>query len=675
MTQLLKLNPSAERLRRIAKAHAAGELGDADYRRIRGEVIDGFARGAAHIDFGDDTEPRWSEQPSVPVARAKAPPPRVRPRPRAWIIGAVLVAVVLMVVAARPLLAASVVIPPVAERDPNPFTSPRLQVHTVVVRNLPEFPHLGIDTAAVHGFLQERLDERVRAAAPGDHGFTADELSELGRLLSALRVHERGTTLSSADGREISALVEAQKSRRGLSLVELESLAADLSRFYRSRGVPLAIAYVPVQSVHDGIVELEVLPGVLTQTRVAGAQLPAEMVQRAFMSQMGAAVEADRVESVLYRINDLPGLRASGRFVAGEAVGSTVLDLQLDYERPWQARARVDNHGSERTGEIRTLLEGRWYNPSGRGDWLSAGVIAGWQPANKRFGYLEYRMPYRDLNTELGVRGGVDTFEWTDGEHAFSGDSAAVGLVAKRQLQRGRERSTALELGVARQSLALDDDVTGATVQDQALLLFTAAASDERVLPNSRLPGLQRSDLAFQLRLELDAARLDSGTGIDDRSAVRAGFAAGAWRMTALPGFGSEQKLRLALSGQVASGPLPGTLQRGLGGVRGSAGFDYPALSADDAVFGRIDFRFQPTRVREAGEIVLFVDAAHGVQKRDHSQDLKATLLSAGIGWEHRFLDQLGAQLMLAWPMAENSSGLDIERDGARLLFLLEYRP
>ena len=43
---LLRLSPDSERLRRIAKAHAAGELSTPDYRRIRAEVIESFA-GAA----------------------------------------------------------------------------------------------------------------------------------------------------------------------------------------------------------------------------------------------------------------------------------------------------------------------------------------------------------------------------------------------------------------------------------------------------------------------------------------------------------------------------------------------------------------------------------------------------------------------------------------------------
>jgi hemolysin activation/secretion protein len=672
---LLKLSPGAQRLRRIAKAHAAGELPADDYRRIRGEVIDAFVNGRSMaVDLGDDTEQRWTVR-GTPTAAVRTSRRTVAgTRPRIIATGILLLILIVLGVGARPLFGA-VQIPPVAERDPNPFTSPRIPVETLAVRNLPEFPHLGIDDASVNAFLQQRLSAAKEASAPGDHGFTDDELEELARLMDALGVHAPGAALSGADAAEISALIQAQKSRRGLSLIELEALAAELGRFYRTRGLPLAVAFVPVQAISDGTVELEVLPGVLAGTRLSGRGIPADMIERAFAPQMGADVEAKRVESVLYRINDLPGLRAEGTFVAGDTVGTTILDLNVDYERAWHARARVDNHGSDATGEVRTLVEGRWHSPLGRGDWLSAGLVAGWRPANTTFGFLEYKTPYRDFATELGARAGIDAFDWSDGDREYSGHSRTLQFSGRRQLQRRRERSTALDLAVVRQTLRLSDDLSGMRLQDQSVYLLSAGASDERLLPDLSLAGLQPADVAMQLRLELDAAWLDSSRGIDQSTVARLGFDAAAWRLTTLPWFGAEQKLRLALSGQFATGALPGTLQRALGGPGASAGFAYPTLSADAAVFARLDMRFRPALLREAGEIVIFADAAHGSQDREFSGDVSATLVSAGVGWENRFYGRVSTQVMVAWPMADSSSGIAIDDNGPNLLLLLEYRP
>ncbi|MFW6094543.1 MAG: hypothetical protein ACODAC_11270 [Pseudomonadota bacterium] len=59
---LMKLRPEVVRLRRIARAHAAGEVDEAEYRRARREVIDNFSPPPPD---GELTRPRWSEAPTL----------------------------------------------------------------------------------------------------------------------------------------------------------------------------------------------------------------------------------------------------------------------------------------------------------------------------------------------------------------------------------------------------------------------------------------------------------------------------------------------------------------------------------------------------------------------------------------------------------------------------------
>ena len=54
---LLKLAADSERLRRVARAYAAGEVEEQEYRRIRSEVIERFTPEAS---VGDDTQQRWT---------------------------------------------------------------------------------------------------------------------------------------------------------------------------------------------------------------------------------------------------------------------------------------------------------------------------------------------------------------------------------------------------------------------------------------------------------------------------------------------------------------------------------------------------------------------------------------------------------------------------------------
>lgn len=98
---LLRLSPDSERLRRIAKAHAAGELSTPDYRRIRTEVIDGFGGVAPDDQGGDDTQPRWLERaiaPTINTDRQPEPPPGVvAARTGAWLIALIMVLIAIVV--------------------------------------------------------------------------------------------------------------------------------------------------------------------------------------------------------------------------------------------------------------------------------------------------------------------------------------------------------------------------------------------------------------------------------------------------------------------------------------------------------------------------------------------------------------------------------------------------
>ncbi len=61
---LMKLSPESVRLRRIAKAYAAGEFSMHEYRQARRDVIGNFTTQSMD---DDDTQPRW-DTPTIKLA-------------------------------------------------------------------------------------------------------------------------------------------------------------------------------------------------------------------------------------------------------------------------------------------------------------------------------------------------------------------------------------------------------------------------------------------------------------------------------------------------------------------------------------------------------------------------------------------------------------------------------
>jgi hypothetical protein len=88
---LLKLSPEIDRLRRLAKANAAGELATDEYRRMRSEVIEAFR---SEVDAGECEVTQRRPQADEAASAAVVPPAtdtRARDRrPWRWLFGAFL---------------------------------------------------------------------------------------------------------------------------------------------------------------------------------------------------------------------------------------------------------------------------------------------------------------------------------------------------------------------------------------------------------------------------------------------------------------------------------------------------------------------------------------------------------------------------------------------------------
>jgi len=663
---LLKLTPESERLRRLAKAHAAGELSRLEFRRMRSEVIEGTATQSGTTS-GDVTRRRAGvvADPSEPGLATSASAPALEDPRRhwRWIVAGMLALVALSIGIAQ---AHAATIPAARDRDPNPATSPRIVVDRVTLRNFTVPADAAIHEEDVASFLDARLAVLRAAAAPGAHGFTAAELDEIGRLLDAQGAHG-GHRLDAGDAAQLSDLIASQQNRRGVSIVALEGLAAELSAFYRTRGYPLAVAYLPSQEVSGNEVMLEVQLGALEEVRLSGDSLySAELLERAFEDQLGQPVTRKDAEFALYLINDLPGLDTRGSFAAGESVGGTRLDLDVRSERRFDGEIALDNHGDDATGTTRAVLHGDWYNPSRRGDALSGWLVTSFDPSNTVYGALEYGLPIGDLRTRLLARAEWDTFDWTDAGLDLQGDSATGSLGARRVLARSRSWSAAVDGFLSYQALELER-VRGGELTDQRLAFGTIGYDVLRRFDESR------SSLAGRISLD-GGAILDGEFAGQSETLFRLVASGSAWRMVDLPGFTDAQRIGVRFEGQVASTAMPGTLQLGLGGPARVGAFDATTYSVDDGIVASVEARLRQWSPA-FGDLLLFSDVGYGTRRRAFSSDSDAYLASAGVGWDVRLLDHLTAVLRASKPLASRDSDGTLDDDGYRIFWSVRYVP
>jgi hemolysin activation/secretion protein len=609
-------------------------------------VIDNFE---PHRPDEDDTQPRV-EVPRQHSSRAAAPVEVAAKRSARWLVW--LLAAVALLAASRLFAAESIWIPAVAERDPNPATSTRLPVSAVNLADLAALDGLSVTETELQAVIDQKLDEIRRRNQPGSHGFTSPELEEIGRLLNALGANQPESVLSAEDAADLSALLADQKLRRGVSIVELEEVAAAVQAHLRQAGYFLAVAYVPAQAVADGRASIGFLPGVLGDVQVEGAP---EKLARRFDDLIGRPVTRREINTRLYALNQAPGFSARAGFEPGDEVGETRLNLDVLEQRALHGSLMLDNYGDDHTGRHRLVLAADLINPAGRGDVLSFGLTAAIDPDNELLGFAEYATPVggrRQLRGRL-ARNGFSTGSPDDVE----GDGLLFDAVLETYLYRDRLTGLSWELGVGRHELGWQ--TPGGDI-DQTVTLVSGALNARRVWDSAHV--------AADLRVYGDAGRIDGDTFAgQDAGFWDLGFELFGWHPFDVGFLPGRQKASVELTGQLANTQLPSTRRLALGGVGGARGFERDLYLADQVLLLRGELR-TPLAL---GELALFADAAYGKNENELTPGW-AYLANLGIAWEVRFGAHFLSSISLATPVTAKSDG-GLSDEGNMLFWSLRY--
>ena len=646
--KLLKLAPESQRLRRMVKAFAAGELDRLEYREARRQIIDNFVPFVAD----DDTQPRKdiTKRNFHPESNLD------HGHKNSWWPKLALATVAILAIFALTANAfgAPGYIPPVAERDPDPNTSPRLEVKSIRVR-LPDATD-GVDADEVQRVIDATL-EKIRARhTVADHGFNADELDEIGRFLAAVGVHDAEAQLTRADVNDLKELVAGQKSRRGVSVKEIEEVTLRVQEHYRDKGYFLAVAFVPSQAVEDGSVWLEVLPGRLGSIAVDGDAT--QLAEAAFADLLGKPLTRRMVETKLYELNSLPGFSSQAAFVPGSNVGETQLNLQVLEAKTWSARAQVDNYGNEEAGQERVSLQFGWLNPIGRGDALDVRVMNTIDPSDQAYVSAAYRTPLISRRYQGQIRVSNNDFSW-QADPEIDSDSLLIDASVSRTLAHTRARGSSLWLGAGFHDISRDG------LEDQKAHYVSFGMAAHRVW-DSVNPIAFAANMAVAGRTTLDVGRVSSGEVLgQERAFWRFGASGRVWWPVDLPIIGAGQKVSISGAGQLSGSHLPSTLRLGIGGVNDVRGFDPGTYMADQGVHVSLGLHF-PLPV---GELVWFADTAYAVQKNDIATTW-AQLTSTGIGWDFEIIPNVTSRLSWSIPLTTKGTG-GLEDEGARFYWSL----
>ena len=230
---------------------------------------------------------------------------------------------------------------------------------------------------------------------------------------------------------------------RGFSVGELQEVADEVTRYYRTKGLILSTAVVPVQTITDGVVDIQVFIGRLGRVVAEGnKKYDLETLKKPFSKLIGQPVTQHEIEEALLVLTDFAGLSVFGVFRPGIVVGEADIVLKVQQEKSYDVDYRIDTHGLKETGlnRFRTIVH--WNNPTGGADKITVTLQQTYNPKMNNFWAIDYKV-YLGRSYTIGASIFRNFFR-------IGGDLAANKIAAEtvnrslyleKSFTRGRQRN------------------------------------------------------------------------------------------------------------------------------------------------------------------------------------------------------------------------------------------
>lgn len=386
-------------------------------------------------------------------------------------------------------------------------------------------------------------------------------------------------------------LIAATDFRPGsdLTLADLRHVAAQITRYYSSRGYFLAQAYLPAQDIEGGLVTIAVVEGRYGAIDLRNQSRLKDSVARGVLAGLdsGSIVATAPLERRLLLLSDVPGVAVSSTLAPGSAVGTSDLIVNVVPDRSVTGSVEADNAGNRYTGPYRLGGSVNYNNPTGHGDVASLRVLA--SNLGLLYGRASYQAllgntsvggAYARVNYELGrefksldARGSADIFSLF-GSHPVvrsrNSNLYALGAVEARYLEdRIGATSTLINRDIRAATAGLRGDQRDA-FGPGGWSVFSIGATVGDL--NIETPDARAADAASSKRngsygkLQLSAAHLQNVTG--------------------------PLSLYGAVRGQLASKNLDSSEQMGLGGAYAVRAYPEGEAYGDEGYVANLEARY-----------------------------------------------------------------------------------
>lgn len=467
------------------------------------------------------------------------------------------------------------------------------------------------------------------------------------------------------DTATLHALV-AQAEGRRMTLRELDALIQRITTLYRQAGYPLARAIIPVQTIRDGVVRIEVIEArygrVLldNQSRVRSGLLQDLLAAL----QPGAVVSQIELDRTLLLLSDIPGMALGALLRPGEAVGSSDLLVNAVAGERLNGYASAENNGNRFTGRHRAGAGLNYLNALGRGDVASVGVMSSGERMN--YARLGYELQLGGLGTRAGA-----AWSWL----GYRLGGSASELLAHGNARVGSAwvthpwvRSVALNVRskLEYEQLGLQDRVDASSIRnDRQVRKVSLSLSGDAL-------SAQAGGMAHAWRLAASGGHVgfeDNAAALADEATARTRGRFLLWSLylAHTHNLGANAVLAVVLNAQQGTGNLDPSQKFSLSGPSAVRAYDTGGAQGDAGYTLSAELR-QSLNALGVGagagqwQAVVFADTGHvRVNRKPWAAGANGvTMTGVGLGLNWSGPDQWSARLSVAAPVStlpEGASG------------------
>jgi len=476
---------------------------------------------------------------------------------------------------------------------------------------------------------------------------------------------------------KLQALI-ADGNGKALTLSEIESLAAKITGYFKEHGYIMARAYVPVQRIENGVVELSVIPGRYDKIIIRKkAKIDSRMVSLQLGNvRTGAYIEKSALERAIWLVGDLSGVEAKATLEPGSSPGTSnlILDI-LPKGTPISGNVSYDNYGNRFTGKNEYALSMLAGNPFQQGDQLSLyGITTG---SGVTSGSIDYQHPLIAPGGKIDVN--YSRMQYTLGDDYANlnagGTADILGVSYSQNVIRSRRTNLYWMLGYYRKALEdkVDTTLTNKT-SNQIVVGLNGNAQDE-----IGGGGAYSWSLTYSTgMLNINSPAADS---TDSQTAQTAG-GFGKYNLNMLRQQRITDRLSLLLSfnGQLATKNLDSSEKMSLGGAYGVRAYPKGEASGDDGWLASAElYWLLPTNFSKSGILKLstFIDAGsvninHSPWPGAGSVNTRA-LQGYGVGLNWIDPGNYSIKLNYAWKLGNEMALSDTDVNGRLWIQVTKY--